>query len=103
MEDKATDKPEQDGAKDDKTKWASEAYAFLALYRHMGRRIPGLLLMELGWAILLSLASRFGAKDAAATIGWPTFPGVIEIPISVVYTVGALILLAIWVFTSGFY
>jgi hypothetical protein len=84
-----------------RAKWAGEAYDFLRLFHDVSRRLTGLLLLQIGWALFVYWMQRAlaGTSDAgAAAAGEPTLAG---IRVSVIYVTGAVVWLATWLVSSG--
>jgi hypothetical protein len=79
----------------DKTKWASETYAFLSLFRKLRKQLTGLLLLELGWGLLVRLAAPL-AKDESPS-GTAAAQAAVDMPIALeVFVIGAAMIAVYW-------
>ncbi len=81
-------------------RWAQEAYAFLALFRRVQNRLAGLLMMQIGWAVLLVLVAQFAGKDKTPALSVPGIKALQDIPLGTVYLPGAFLVLLWWLFAS---
>ncbi len=92
--------------KESSVKWAREAFEFLKLFRREQRQISGLLLLEIGWALLLVLVAKLSAADSEPMLGvpWPwDHWHARQFPLSTVFLVGALAVAGLWFFSSGLF
>lgn len=91
-------------------KWASEAFSFLRLFQKVGGQVSGLLMLEIGWAILLVFVAKLtlSTEKPVITLPWLSLSPYLELKIrevqlTTLFPVGALIIALIWLFTSGLY
>ena len=85
-----------------KAKWAAEAYAFLALFRRLQRRLPGLLMLEFGWGLLIRLVAPLAGENAkTAAVSTSSSHGTEGISAFEVFLIGALAIAVYWLFASG--
>jgi hypothetical protein len=84
-----------------KTKWASEAYAFLSLFRRLRKRLPGLLMLLLGWGLLIRLVVPLTEDKPAsgATSGAHGATGITSA--FAVFLAGSATIAAYWFASSG--
>jgi hypothetical protein len=84
----------------EKTKWASEAYAFLALFRRLRKRLPGLLMLEFGWGFLIRLVAPL-AEDKGTAGATPAVHGTAEPSAFMIFLIGAAAIAAYWFLLSS--
>lgn len=95
---------------DDKSssKWAAEFFDFLRLFQRVGGQLSGLLLLEIGWALLLSLVTKLSSTDSAPILGIPLISVdlqiyIIDVRLTSVFSIGALLIALGWLFNSETY
>jgi hypothetical protein len=86
------------------TKWASEAFEFLRLFRRIGDTFFGLGLLQVAWALLILLLSKLLPPSSPAI----TFANVLTgadatIRLTTLYVYGSLAVFLLWGVTSRFY
>jgi len=89
-------------------KWSSEFFNFLRLFDRFGTRVVGLLVLQLAWAVAVTIIPKHTPEHGPARISvprWgPDFPWVLHpIPIGVVYAEGVVIVFALWMLRSRAY
>lgn len=81
------------------------AREYLRLFRQEGRSLAGLVLLEIGWVLLLLLASKLaaGAGGTAAEHGAPGRAVLWSVPLNFleVWAIGSLAILFLWLLYSG--
>lgn len=92
-------------------RYASEVQQFLALFQAVGTSVAGLLILEIGWTLVLILASSLnGDQGHGPTVTVPWLTGLVppraalyDVPSSTVWVVGSLLVVAGWVVHSRLY
>jgi hypothetical protein len=83
-----------------RARWAGEAYDFLRLFHDASRRVVGLALFQLGWAVFVYWM-RQALAVAPATPAGAAVPLVAGLPLSAIYLAGAFGWLVLWLSLSG--
>lgn len=84
-----------------RTKWASEIYDTLLIFRRISNQVYGLLLVELGWVLLLVLVAKLSPSG-----GNNPQPAIVAVPLSGPLKVtdlvipGAIVLACFWIIWS---
>jgi hypothetical protein len=99
----ADDKSEATGAK-----WAAEAFAFVRFFQRVANQLWGLILLELGWALVLVLASKLTPQDSPPVLRLPWLTAdrhlaMQDVPLTSVFPVGSLVVCGVWLVSSGSY
>ena len=104
LDSRTTESAEKEESND--AKWAAEAFAFLRLFQRVGNQIWGLILLEVGWALLLMLVGKLSEPDSKPVLRLPWFAedghfGLEDIPLTSLFPIGGLALVVVWLFSSG--
>jgi hypothetical protein len=86
---------EKGESKSESGKWASEAFGFLRFYQRVGNQLWGLILIEIGWAVLVLLIAKMLPEQGQKKIHHKS---IIDI-----FLIGAAGLALCWCFSSGVY
>lgn len=94
-------------AEESETQSGFNAREYLRLFRQEGRSLAGLVLLEIGWVLLLVLASKLtgAAGEGAAEHGKVAQPSVWSVPLNFleIWAIGGLSILFLWLLYSGLF
>jgi hypothetical protein len=76
--------------------YASQTVAYLTLFQRVGRSFLGLLLLELGWALVMVLVGKISGDEKTA-------PRIGSIPLTIIWAYGAILVFIGWAFYSRLY
>jgi len=93
------------------TKYASEVYEFLRLFRRTGRSVLGFLLLQVSWVLFLWLLTKISTSQGGSSVisipvpdrGKAPYWQILPLPVAHLWLPGALAIALLWSLLSQFY